>query len=271
MQDLILIIDFMNYLHRCRVGDLEGEFVLHFNFFRNLRATVEEFAPSKLFFALEGYPKHRYDLFPDYKANRRKLIKTASSQTTKEQVIDAANDIQKLLLLLPITLAQHPDFEADDIIHCLCRNMKDESVVVCSSDADCIQILQQGYRDCQLYNPIKKEFREAPTYLYTAFKTLTGDKSDGIPRIVSDKKALAFCNDPDLFREFMSVEENRAKVAINKSLIQFSDVPEEEITFQEGWRNYTALKEEFIRMDFQSIVNDNSWERYTKTFNCIKY
>jgi len=269
MTDLILIIDFMNYVHRCRVGNLEGEHVLTFNFFRNLRATVEQMQPTKLFFALEGYPKHRYELFSDYKANR--IIKTAAKQTSKNQVITAANDIQKLLLLLPITLVQHPNFEADDIINTLALNMKDESVVICSADTDCIQILQNGYKDCQLYNPIKKEFIEPPDYFYVAYKTLVGDKSDHIPRIVSDKKALMYCNDPILFQEFMNVEENRAKVSMNKALIQFANVPLEEMILQEGKRDFVLLKQEFERMDFQSIVNDNSWEKYTKTFDCIKY
>ena len=270
MKELVLIIDFMNYVHRCRVGPLEGEFVLHFNFFRNLRATVEDFAPSKLFFALEGYPKHRYELFGDYKANRR-IIKNGSQQTTKEQVLDAANDIQKLLLLLPITLAQHPDFEADDIIFSLCRNMKDESVVICSSDADCMQILQQGYQDCKLYNPIKKEFVDAPSEHFVALKSILGDKSDNIPKLLSPKKAQEAISNPEIFKSLMEKEEFRSCFNINRQLIEFHPIPEEEIIFQEGSRNYVALKEEFIRMDFQSIVNDNAWERYTKTFDCLKY
>lgn len=270
MTDLILIIDFMNYVHRCRVGNLEGEYVLIFNFFRNLRATVEQMQPTKLFFALEGFPKHRYDLFADYKANRR-MVKTAAKQSSSDQVVASANDIQKLLLLLPATLVQHPNFEADDIINTLCHNMKDECVVICSADSDCIQILQNGYKDCQLYNPIKKEFIEAPDYFYLPFKALTGDKSDGIPRIVSDKKALSYCNNPVLFQEFMNVEENRCRFSMNRALIEFSEVPLEEMILQEGVRDFGSLKQEFTRMDFQSIVNDISWKKYKDTFDCIKY
>src|SRR3974377_2201126 len=46
------------------------EYVLIFNFFRNLRPIIEQFQPDKAFFVLEGHPQFRYDLYADYKANR---------------------------------------------------------------------------------------------------------------------------------------------------------------------------------------------------------
>lgn len=269
MQDIVLIIDFMNYVHRCRVGNLNGEHVLTFNFFRNLRATVDQFKPAKLFFALEGHPQHRYDLFSDYKANR--IIKTAAKQSTIDQVIKAADDIQKFLLLLPITLAQHSNFEADDIIFTLCKNMSEENIIVISSDTDCIQLLQHDFKSCKLYNPIKKEYLIAPEYPYVAFKSLTGDKSDNIPAILKPKKALDTISNPELFKKFMEVEENRANFNINRQLIEFRSVPLEEIEMQDGHRNFSALHQAFVEMKFESITNVNSWDKYCKTFDCLKY
>lgn len=269
MQDVVLIIDFMNYVHRCRVGNLNGEFVLIFNFFRNLRATIEQFQPAKVFFALEGYPKHRYALYPSYKANR--IIKTAAKQSTTDQVLISANNIQELLLLLPVTLASHIDFEADDIISTLCENMKEENIIIVSSDSDCIQILQKGYSNCNLYDPIKKQHIDSPKYHYIAFKSLNGDTSDNIPALLKPKKALNTVNDPVLFQKFMDVEENRANFSINRQLIEFRSVPLEEIELKEGTTNFKILREEFIKMQFDSITNEKSWTKYTNTFNCIKY
>lgn len=269
MQDQILIIDFMNYVHRCRVGDLTGEHVLVFNFFRNLRSTIEQFKPAKLFFALEGYPKYRYDLYAGYKSNR--IVKTAAKKSTSEQVIMSANVIQQLLLLLPTTLVHHPDFEADDVINTLCLNMKEENIIICSSDSDCIQILQNDNKNCELYNPIKKAFIFPPTWPYVVWKSLVGDKSDSIPRLLSEKKALGLINSPPLFKKFLDIEENRANFNINRQLIEFRKIPEEELSIKEGINNFKKLHEEFFRMKFESIINDYSWDRFKSTFNCIKY
>ena len=36
-----------------------------YNFFRNLRPLIEDFAPDKAYFVLEGRPQFRYDLYAD--------------------------------------------------------------------------------------------------------------------------------------------------------------------------------------------------------------
>src|SRR5271157_2152796 len=247
-----------------------GEKYVHiFNFFRNLRPQIEDGAPDKVFFVLEGHPQFRYDLFADYKANR--IVKQASRQDALDKFQVAKNEIVRILQYLPITIARAASYEADDTIATLCENMKDEDLTVITSDSDFIQLLQRGYQNQTVYNPIKKVAMEAPAYPYVAWKCLNGDKSDNIPAILKPKKALDTVNDPELFRKFLSVEENRANFNINRQLIEFRSVPEEEITLKEGSRNYDKLKAEFTIMDFQSIINDKSWEKYTKTFDCLRY
>ena len=244
-------------------------FVLIFNFFRNLRPIIEQVAPDKCFFVLEGHPKFRYDLFSDYKANR--IIKEASRQEQQAKFLSASGEIVRLMQYLPITLARAANYEADDLVGTLCENMKEEDLTVLSNDSDYIQLLQRGYQHITIYNPIKKLCMEAPAYPYVAWKCLNGDKSDNIPSLLKPKKALAAVNDPELFKQFLSVEENRANFNVNRQLIEFRPVPEEEIVLHDGLRNFAALKEEFARMEFQSIVNDKSWAKYTKTFDCLKY
>ena len=240
-----------------------------FNFFRNLRPLIEEGAPDKCFFVMEGHPKFRYDLFADYKANR--IVKQAAKKESLDRFHAAKNEILRIIQHLPITVAQASDYEADDVIGTLCDNMKEEELTVISNDSDFIQLLQRGYRALTIYNPIKKVAMEAPAYPYVAWKCLNGDKSDNIPAILKPKKALDTVNDPELFKKFMAVEENRANFNINRQLIEFRSVPEEEIILKEGVRNYTKLKAEFTIMDFQSIINDKSWEKYTRTFDCLRY
>jgi 5'-3' exonuclease len=151
--------------------------------------------------------------------------------------------------------------------------MKDEDITVISGDTDFIQLLQRGYKNCRVYNPIKKSFMQAPEYPYVAWKCLAGDASDNIPGFkgIGDKTAQKMLKDPEKFQKFMDVEENRAQFSIFRQLIEFKHVPEEEILLVEGVRDFISLKKEFERMSFQSITNDKSWQKYVKTFDCIKF
>lgn len=242
---------------------------LVYNFFRNLRPQIEAGEPDKCFFVLEGHPQFRYDLFADYKANR--IIKQAAKQGDVDKFQAAKNEIVRLLQHLPITVVRASNYEADDVIATLCDNMKEEELTVISSDTDFIQLLQRDYKHITVYNAIKKAAMEAPEYPYVAWKCLNGDKADNIPGLLKPKKAMAAVNDPELFKKFMEVEENKANFNINRQLIEFRNVPEEEIIIKEGIKDFGLLKQEFANMKFESIINDNSWAKYKSTFDCLKY
>jgi 5'-3' exonuclease len=274
--DKILLIDAHNQMWRAcvkfgapPVENVDDSIIFTFNFFRNLRPLIEDFKPEKCFFVLEGHPQFRYDLFSDYKANR--IIKQAAKQETSDRFFRTKDIIVPLMQHLPITTCRAANYEADDVIATLCENMKNEDLTVLSNDSDYIQLLQRGYSNIRIYNPIKKVDMESPPYPYVAWKCLNGDKSDNIPALLKPKKALNTVMDPDLFKRFMEVEENRANFNVNRQLIEFRSVPEEEITLHEGVKNFPALKQSFSEMKFESIVNDKSWEKYCKTFDCIKY
>lgn len=245
------------------------KFNIIFNFFRNLRPIIEQFSPDKCFFVLEGHPQFRYDLYAGYKANR--LIKTASREEDQARFFANRDVIVPLLLHLPITQARARAYECDDVVATLCENLKTEALTVVSTDTDYIQLLQKGYPSVQIYNPIKKIYMEAPTYPYVAWKCLAGDKSDNIPPLLKPKKAVDTVSNPALFQKFLSTEENRANFSIHRQLIEFRSVPLEEIEMQEGERNFQFLYDAFSQMKFETIVRSDTWKRYMKTFDCIKF
>lgn len=245
------------------------KYLIVYNFFRNLRPIIELFSPDKCFCVQEGHPQFRYDLYSEYKANR--IIKLASRQEAQNLVMESRDIILPLLQYLPITLCRAAKYEADDTIGTLCENMKEEDLTVLSADTDYIQLLQRGYSNIKIYNPIKKEYMASTKEFYIALKSLRGDKSDNIKRLVSDKKAISFCENPSLLEKFLSIEENRANFSINKRLVEFASVPEEELEIIEGSKNFILLREEFSKMKFESIINQKSWEKYCKTFDCLKY
>lgn len=274
--DKILLIDAHNAMWRACVKfggppsvEVDDSIIFAFNFFRNLRPLIEEFEPDKCFFVLEGHPQFRYDLFSDYKANR--IIKQASKQDTNAKFFKTKDIILPLMQYLPITTCRAANYEADDVIATLCDNMKEEDLTIVSNDSDYIQLLQRNYKQIRIFNPIKKMDMENTPYPYVAWKCLNGDKSDNIPALLKPKKALNTVNDPNLFKSFLEVEENRANFNINRQLIEFRNVPEDEIILHEGHSNFEQLKQAFTEMKFESIINDKSWPRYVSTFNCLKY
>lgn len=273
--DKILFIDAHNAMWRACVKfgkvqpNMPDEVIFTFNFFRNLRPLIEDFEPDKCFFVLEGHPQFRYDLFADYKANR--IVKQASKQESNERFIRTKDIIVPLMQHLPITICRAANYEADDVVATLCDNMQAEDLTVLSNDSDYIQLLQRGYPQIKIYNPIKKDFMEAPPYPYVAWKCLNGDKSDNIPALLKPKKALEAVNNPEAFQKFMGLEENRANFSVNRQLIEFRSVPLEDIYIQEGQKDFDSLKKAFTEMKFESITNDKSWEKYCKSFDCLKY
>lgn len=272
--DKILLIDGQNAIFRASVifgspKEVDDSYIIIFNFFRNLRVIIEKFSPDKCFFALEGHPKFRYDLYSDYKANR--IIKEASKQAARDKVLKCSEDIVRLLNHIPITICRAANFEADDLIGTLCENLKDEDLTVLTNDSDYIQLLQRNYSNIKIYNPIKKEFMAAPAYSQIVFKCIAGDKSDNIPALLKPKQVTKHLEDPELFAKFLQIEENRANFNINRQLVEFRMIHEEEISLVEGVRNFDLLKQEFSKMKFESIINENSWNKFVHTFDCLKY
>jgi 5'-3' exonuclease len=268
VKDTILIIDFLNFLHRCRVGTLEGEYVLVYNFFRNLRATVAQFSPTKVFLCNESGTNFRYKLYPEYKANR--IIKTGSQQASKDDFNSKRDLILELVSYLPIFLVKADGFEADDVVATLIENLKDENTILVSGDSDFIQLLQKGYKHFQLYNPFKKAFIETPAEHYLVPKCFVVDKSDNIPSILGPKTAAKTMADADKLKEFFASEENRANFNLNKELIELRIIDDDKLTITEYNTNYAALKEEFVRMEFNSLLDDKSWNRFVDTFKGIR-
>jgi len=240
-----------------------------YNFFRNLRATIGEFEPIKCFAALEGHPQFRYDLYAGYKANR--IIKMASPNEAHERFNKNQPIVLDLLKHLPITLIKAANYEADDTVATLAENLKDEDVTIISGDTDYIQLLQKGFKSLKVYSPIKKEYMKAPDCHFLAWKALTGDKSDNIPRLVGEKAAQKLLTNPDRFKKWLSTEENRANFNINMQLIEFRKVPDDDLLIEDGQTNFDILKSEFTRMEFNSIVNDRAWKKFCKTFDCLEY
>lgn len=272
----VLIIDGMNFAHRSRSGFQQGDFSVVYNLFRQLRAQVELHSPSRVIFTMEGHPKKRLQLLPEYKANRVIDASTeegAKKHASKQDFFRQADIAFELLqLFFPISVMQHPDHEADDLIHNVIKNAAASSgFVVASSDTDFIQLLQR-FPNVKLYNPITKAYVAAPEHDYVFWKALRGDGSDNVPALpgVDDARATALVDDPDALREVLC--EHGSTFSRNVELIRFMDFSAEELLQVRSscpTRDWDAVARAFEAMGFKSILKEPYWNRFVTTFDSL--
>lgn len=278
----ILCIDGFNFLHRARAGFTLGDYPVVFNFFRNLRALVEMHKPTRIYFVLEGHPEKRYELLPEYKANRRIEVDDAGEAVDPKEAKKLAEltsffrqahlIVDLLTKHFPISVVRHPTCECDDVIYNLInRSSTAVPWVVVSNDSDFTQLLNE-FKHVKLYNPISKTYVEEPPFDYVTWKALRGDGSDNIPGIpgIGDQSATEAVNDPDLLRSILK-EEAAGKVFLrNYQLIKFpiwSEVDAIMMTSSEPKKDWDAVAAKFDEWLFKSILKEKSWDKYKATFD----
>ena len=265
----ILILDGYNLIYRARYSGMnKGDNSTVFNFFRSIRPLVEKFNPDIVYFVLEGMPKARLEVSPDYKGQRVYNDDDGFSRQRKEIINLVKNH-------LPFITVKHSDYECDDIINFL-ANTKHESnnVTIISSDTDFIQSINDT---TQLYNPVRKMFIEKTDYDYVLWKSLVGDKSDNISGFkgIGDKRAKALLESTNKLDNFLDQGDCRQKFEKNKFMIAFHDLAKDSenivFTYNKNNLQWNLLKEKFISFEFNSIVSkEKTWNKYINTFENLE-
>ena len=252
-------------IHRCRFnwggGMAEGDHRIIFNFLNLIKATLTQFSPNKVYFAIDGKPKLRLDRYPEYKANRKKELTDPEEikywDNFKKQKRYILNMVKEHFSFVSI---YDPNNEADDLIYYACKkhnNVNDEITVI-SSDSDLIQIINEQ-SNVKLYNPIAKKYRTKTEYDYVSFKAMVGDRSDnipGVPRIgkITAEKILKSGS----LSERLQDSAFKEAYTLSYSLIKLtSDIPSKDIQEWSGNLNKAKLKSEFERMAFKSLIKNN--------------
>ena len=268
----ILAIDFMNQAHRARSGFQMGPAPVVFNFFRQFKALVDQFKPTRIYVALEGKPVHRYEAMGEYKANRKvdpddpKAKELEKFFKQKDVIVDL---LQKHF---PVCVVRHATSECDDTLANLIRRSSSAvDWVLVSSDTDFIQLLQE-HDNLRIYNPVQKKFVEAPDYPYVTWKALRGDPTDNIPGVpgIGDKTADKLASDPDLLKEFITRPEIEPIFTRNFELIRFkewSDEERDQMTSSSPAKDWQVVKDVFAGYGFNSMVKDEAWQKFTSSFD----
>jgi 5'-3' exonuclease len=272
-----LVVDFQNFAHRAKAGfNNEGTAFL-FKFARNLRALVAQHSPTSLVFVKEGSPSHRYELYKEYKQNRKvkeddpKLQEKWNELMEFKQKADEA--ISFSLKNLEVTVLRHAKFEADDVIANYARFLaeKGEEVVVASNDKDFAQLLWEGHENIRVWDPGTKSFMKRPDVNPMLLKAFMGDKSDNIPGIkgFGPKKALSAVKDPNFVKSYLENGMFANDLNRNLQLIEFVNMTKDDwrrVEVQSGKWDPAALMIDFHTYGFASLTNDKTLQSFYETF-----
>jgi len=175
----------------------------------------------------------RKDIFPYYKANRKKARE--ESDVDWNAIFACLDTFKKELKEnFPYKVIQVPRAEADDIIAVLTKHHHAEGILIASSDKDYQQL--QVYPRVTQYSPIlKREVNCSYPEQFILEHTIKGDSSDGIPNCLSPdntfvmglrqkpmttKKLNEISYDPSTLEG-----ETKRNYLRNKALIDFNEIP----------------------------------------------
>lgn len=127
----------------------------------------------------------RRELFPYYKANRKKARE--KSEIDWNAVFEILNRVRdELKEYFPYRVIQIDTAEADDVIGTLCHEFGNtgERILIISGDKDFKQL--QSYMNVRQYDPVRKRWlEERDPDKYLKEHILRGDQGDGVPNFLS--------------------------------------------------------------------------------------
>ena len=148
---------------------------------------------GELIVACDSKQYWRRELFPYYKANRKKS--QAASELNWKEIFDCLNTIRsELKEHFPYRVIEIETTEADDVIGTLCHEFGDDSgmmlpatqkILILSGDKDFQQL--QKFTNVEQYDPVRKKkiiCNDPERFLLEHI--VKGDVGDGIPNVLSD-------------------------------------------------------------------------------------
>ena len=176
--------------------------------------------------ACDGANNWRRDVFPQYKASRRKG--RSKSDFDWDEAFRILNLVrEEISENMPYKVLREEGCEADDIIGTLVENTNEfgnfEPVMIISADGDFKQL--QRYDNVKQFSPLLKKFVvEDHPRLNLQEKIIKGDTGDGVPNILSDDNVF--------------IEELRQTPVTKKKMVEILNGLESANTSLPWYRNY---------------------------------
>ncbi len=240
----IMISNLMVQINGRNAVELSESLVRHM-VLNSLRAHNKKFSKEygEMVIACDSGNVWRREVFPNYKAGRKTTReKSGHDWTTIFEIMSKIKN--ELKEHMPYKVVEVDTAEADDIIAVLVKKYIGQKILILSGDKDFIQLhrnqLAPSNNHVKQYNPVLSKFvgkGETPS-IYIKEHILKGDRSDGIPNVLSDdnvfiegrrqrpltkKKIESWVN--EMFMTF--TEEEQKNYDRNRKLIDLSLIPPE--------------------------------------------
>ena len=267
----VMIATLMAQLGNHTNAELDENLLRHM-ILNSIRANKMKFSSEfgEMVIAADDRKFWRRDLYPYYKANRKKT--RDASELNWNVIFDSLNKIrEELKESFPYPVVQVDSAEADDVIAVLTKHYNYNKILILSGDKDFQQL--QRYPNVKQYSPVLKKYitcRDPDMFLKEHI--MRGDVGDGIPNFLSadatfvdgtrqkplaTKKVEAWLTANPV--EFCNVEMLR-NYKRNQQLVDFDFIPEDveqnilaEYKAQTG-KDRTKLFNYFISNKLKNLV-----------------
>ena len=182
----ISLASVMMHLNITKRDSVESGMVRHM-ILNSLRMYRERFFEEygELVICYDSKHYWRRDIFPQYKAGRKKTRDSSSHDWNDIfEFLNAFKD--EMIEFMPYKVLEVYGAEADDIIYTLTHEFESDNgkTLILSGDKDFIQL--QRYGNVTQYSPITKKFINGVVWNeYLDEHILRGDTSDGVPNVLS--------------------------------------------------------------------------------------
>lgn len=215
-----------------------------FGVLKSIRHLLEQ-TPGKVkpLVLWDGRPQFRYDLFPEYKANRE--AKTPEEVADKAAFKTQMPILEKMLELLGVTQMRSPLLEADDLsAHIVPVLARTGRVTMVTGDQDWLQMVSEN---ATWFDPIRnRKVTLATFYEETGFKDVnafaqgkcligdTGDNVAGVPDIGKGTAPVFMAQHTCVYSFFEKVDAGLYVPAQRKSKTAKTPHPEQFLASPEG-------------------------------------
>ena len=182
----VMISNLMIQLGNHTNADIEEDLLRHM-VLNSVRAYNVKFKNEfgEMIIACDAGNNWRRQIFPYYKANRRK--NREKSEINWNSVFETLNKVRdELKDYFPYRVLRVDGAEADDIIGTLAQTYgnTNEKILILSGDKDFVQL--QAYMNVQQFDPVQKKWRKTNDVdKFMKEHIIRGDAGDGVPNFLS--------------------------------------------------------------------------------------
>jgi DNA polymerase-1 len=239
----LLIVDGNFYLHRCwstLKTSRPIEDVLPQNFLGLVLKDACAIKATHLLIAFDGPSIFRYEIYPDYKIERRtKALQRDDEADGSKEIYTYLPATRALLDRCGIVWVQKKKYEADDVMASVMVQMSSPELEIVGGTGD-KDIFQALMKNCKVYNSATKiplvitpekamKKKGVPISGMVMYQTLLGDKIDSVPQILPPVKAKQAVMKWGTFKAWFAkgtkedklwLNANQAKLMTNRKLVE---------------------------------------------------